>query len=272
MSFAPVVPFGGFAGWSFLTRTMEAQKQAFTGQASVQRDTDYFREKIGSVKTAEDLVSDRRLLRVALGAFGLQDDIDSRFFIHKVLSDGTLDTTDLANRLSDKSYYQLASAFAFDLATPGTQVSTFADGIIAAFQDRQFEEAVGGVNGDMRLALNARRELADLAGRQSSEDTKWFTILGSAPLRSLFQTAFGLPASFAGVDLDQQLGTMKDLAERYLGSDKVAQFAEPERVDDLIKLFLLRAQAREVASLSGGAVALSLLQNAQSGSLLSRLA
>lgn len=272
MSFAPVVPLGGFAGWSFLTRTMEAQKQAFTEQASVQRDTDYFREKIGSVKSAEDLVSDRRLLRVALGAFGLQDDIDSTFFIQKVLADGTLDTDDLANKLADKSYYQLASAFAFDLGTPSTQISTFADEIIAAFQDRQFEAAVGEVDDNMRLALNARRELADLAVKDSSEDTKWFTILGSEPLRRLFQTAFGLPTAFASIDLDQQLATMKDRADRYLGSGEVAQFAEPERVDELIKLFLLRGQAQEVTSLSGGAVALTLLQNAQSGSLLSQLA
>lgn len=272
MSFAPVVPFGGFAGWSFLTRTMDSQKQAFTGSAAMQRDTEYFREKIGSVTTAEDLVADRRLLRVALGAFGLQDDIGNRYFIQKVLSDGTLDTSDLANRLSDKRYSELASAFAFDLGVPSTKISTFAGGIVAAYEERQFEEAVGEVDDEMRLALNARRELAKLSGKSSSEDTKWFTILGSAPLRTMFQTAFGLPTSFASVDLDQQLGTMKDRADRYLGSSDVAQFSDPAKVDDLIKLFLLRSQAQQVASISSGAAALSLLQAAGSGSLLSRRA
>ena len=29
MSFAPIVPFGGYAGWSFLQRTLPAQKHAF---------------------------------------------------------------------------------------------------------------------------------------------------------------------------------------------------------------------------------------------------
>lgn len=272
MSFAPVVPFGGFAGWSFLTRTLETQKQAFTGQGTMQRDTEYFREKIGSVTTAEDLVSDRRLLRVALGAFGLQDDIGNRYFIQKVLSDGTLDTGDLANRLADERYYELASAFAFDLGTPSTKISSFADGIVAAYEDRQFEEAVGDVSDEMRLALNARRELGKLASKSSSEDTKWFTILGSAPLRTVFQTAFGLPSSFASIDLDQQLGTMKDRAERYLGSSEVAQFADAGQVEELVKLYLLRSQAQQVASIGSGAAALTLLQAAGSGSLLSRLA
>lgn len=50
-----------------------------TLRPKIRNDEAYFRAKIGSVKTAEQLVSDRRLLKVALGAFGLEADINNRF-------------------------------------------------------------------------------------------------------------------------------------------------------------------------------------------------
>lgn len=268
MSFAPVIPMGGYAGWKFLNRTMAAQKAAFSGDAAAKRDTAHFRETIGSVKTAEQLVGNRRLLSVALGAFGLSADINNKYFIRKVLEDGTLENGALANKLADKRYAEFSRAFGFgDYKTPRTQLSDFADTILQRYETRQFEVAVGTQNDAMRLALNAQRELATLAGKSSSEDTKWFTILGSAPLRSVVQTAFGLPQSFASIDLDQQLGVLKDRAERFLGSSDPAQFKDPAKVEDILRLYLLRADSASAISATGkNASALTLLQSTGNGS------
>ena len=79
--FQPVIPVSGLAGWRFLQRTYDSQFETFSKGAVLQRDAEYFRENIGQVRTAEDLTSDRRLLNVALSAFGLQDDINNRYFI-----------------------------------------------------------------------------------------------------------------------------------------------------------------------------------------------
>ena len=38
---------------------------------------------------------------MALGAFGLQDDINNRYFIRKILEEGTTNEDALANRFSD---------------------------------------------------------------------------------------------------------------------------------------------------------------------------
>ena len=65
MSFTPVIPFSGYSGWKFLEKTGAKQKASFEQSAQMKRDEAYFREKIGSVKTAADLVKDRRLLSVA---------------------------------------------------------------------------------------------------------------------------------------------------------------------------------------------------------------
>ena len=78
MSFQPVLPLAGYAGWSFLKRTMARQQVAQQASPVQQRDEAYFREKIGKVTTAEQLVSDKRLLRISLTAFGLEADLISK--------------------------------------------------------------------------------------------------------------------------------------------------------------------------------------------------
>jgi hypothetical protein len=270
VTFTPVIPFAGLSGWSFLTRTMPAQKKAFDADPTLQRDEVYFRDNIAKADTAEKLVGDRRLLSVALTAFGLEGDINNKYFMKKVLEDGTLDDGALSNRLADKRYLEFSKAFGFgDFPIANTQLSDFPDKILTAFAERKFETAVGQQDDDMRLALNATRELGKLAQRGLSEDTKWFTALGSPPLRSVLQTALGLPSSFAGVDLDRQLAVLKDYSQKYLGSSDISQFAEPENVEKLVRLFLIRSQARDVSTASSAA--LTLLQQAgRTTNLLSR--
>ena len=280
MSFAPVIPLSGYSGWTFLQRTLDSQKQAFTSSPENLRDEAYFRQNIGKVETAEQLVSDRRLLKVALGAFGLGDDINNRFFIQKVLQGGTEDSSALANKLADKAYARLSAAFGFaEEAGPSTQSDGFADTILTAYNDRQFEIAVGEQDETLRLAMNARRELSALASATSSDNTKWFNIMGSTPLREVFETALGLPSSFASLDLDQQLNTLRSKTDALLGDGEISQFSDADQLDALIRRYLVRAQAESgsYSLLTPGAGALQLLQGAtasgsgQASSLLSLL-
>ena len=90
MTFTPALIGTGYAGWVALKRSQTQQTKAMVNSAEIRRDEDYFRAKIGTVKTADDLMGDRRLLKVALRAYGLEGDIDSKAFIKKVLTDGTL--------------------------------------------------------------------------------------------------------------------------------------------------------------------------------------
>lgn len=262
MSFAPVIPTGGFSGWAFLNRTMAAQKKAFTADAELQRDEAYFRANIAKIDSAEKLVGDRRLLSVALSAYGLEGDLNNKYFLKKILEDGALKPGALGNKLADKRYLEFSKAFGFgDFPIPNTAKSDFPDKILKAYEARKFETAVGQQNGDMRLALNAQRELPVIAKRNISETTQWLTALGSPPLRTVLQTAFGLPNSFAGLDLDRQLVVLKDRAEKLIGSPDVAQFSDPAKMEKLVRLFLIRAQSQQSGS-GPPSPALTLLQNA----------
>lgn len=170
MTFQPVLPLSGYAGWGFLKRTVDRQQAVQQTQPAQQRDEAYFRQKIGSISTAGQLVSDRRLLRVALTAFGLEGDVNNRAFVQKILEGGTIKADSLANRLADKQYQKFSAAFGFgDFSVPRTKISTFPDEVLARFRSRSFETAVGAQNNTYRLGLNAERELPELAARPISE-------------------------------------------------------------------------------------------------------
>jgi len=262
MSFQPVVPFSGYSGWAFLKRTESVQREAFAKSPTVERDIDYFTQNISKINSAEDLVSDHRLLSVALKAFGLESDINSKFFIRKVLDDGTLAPDALSNRLTDKRYLELSKAFGFgDFDTPNTKLSDFPNKIRAAYLEQSFEVAVGEQDENMRLSLGTERELADVLSKDLSDNGRWYTIMGNPPLRKVFETALGLPSSFGALDLDLQLKTFREKAQRVFGGAEVSQFSEPEKQEKLVRMFLVRAEINSGSiGFSPGAAALTLLR------------
>ncbi len=260
MTFQPVVPISGYAGWRFLERTMESQQEAFKQSTQVSRATDYFRENIAKVRTTDDLLEDRQLREVALGAFGLDDDINNIAFIRKVLDDGTTDSEALANRLSDKRYLEFSEVFGFgDSAIPNTVLPAFADNIISRFETKSFETAVGNVNDDMRLALNLKGSLGETIDGNTTVDAQWFSVMGNPPLRRVFETALGLPNSIGAIDIDQQLEAFKESARSRFGTDQLADLNNEESQDEIIRLFMLRTEVQAASGLSGGSVALTLL-------------
>lgn len=250
MTFQPFVPSGGLVGWRFLQNTVEMQRKAHAESPTFKRDLAYFRENIGKVETAEQLVSDYRLLSVALEAFGLGDDLGSKFLVRKVLEEGTIDPKALANRLSDKRYRDLSRAFGFgDFSTPNTKLSDFPDRIADRFKEQQFETDMGKSNETMRLALNAERELPTLANGSASNRTKWFTLMGTPPLRKVMETALNLPASFATLPIDRQLDTFLDRSRSRFGSDQLSEIVRPGNLGSLLDRFTALA-----GSNGGGAI------------------
>ncbi|MFN6925709.1 MAG: DUF1217 domain-containing protein [Tabrizicola sp.] len=262
MTFQPVLPLSGYTGWTFLKRTLGQQLAVQQASPVQKRDEAYFRDRIGKVQTAEQLVSDKRLLRISLTAFGLEGDVNNRAFIRKVLEGGTLKPGSLANKLANKQYQALAAAFGFgDFSVPRTRISTFPDEILDRFRSRSFETAVGNQNNDFRLALNAERELPEIARRSTSETAKWYQVLGNPPLRELVQTALGLPKSFAAIDLDQQVSALREKTRAAFGAPTVSQFSDPAKLEALVRRFHVRAEIRDQqAAATPAAIALTLLR------------
>lgn len=269
MTYQPVVVGTGLVGWQFLKSTQENQREIFDSSFELQRDTDYFAENIRSVTTAEELVNDRRLLRVALGAFGLQDDIDNKFFIQKILEEGVTETDSLANRLADERYKSIAEAFSFDsVFGPRTQLSFFAEEIIPKFQAQEFEVAIGEQDNTLRLALNLERNLPEISSEEVADDTKWFRLMGNPPMREVFEIALGLPSSFGQLDIDKQLEVFRDKSQSRFGVSEIDELTDPEVMDRIVQTYFLQNQVQNFQASGAGQVALSLLQSIPRTSIL----
>ncbi len=268
MLFQPTAGIGGLPGWIVLQRTEVRQREVFERSPVLERDIDYFRENISKTVTAKDLVNDRRLLTVALGAFGLGDEINKKAFIEKILDEGTENSDAFANRLNEPRFKALSEAFGYGNVQAGSSVllESFREDIIARFKVREFDLAVGESDNDMRLALNFRREIPALAGPDTTEKTAWFQIMGQQPLREVLAATFNIGASVAQLSIDRQQEIFADRARSVLGSSDPAQFDDPEVVDEVLRRFFLMRQVENGPSpATPGYGALILLQGPSLG-------
>ncbi|TDL84919.1 DUF1217 domain-containing protein [Meridianimarinicoccus aquatilis] len=266
MTFQPLLPVGGLTGWNFLNRTIESQKLLQNASPVAQREMNYFRENIGNISSAEQLVGDFTLMKVALSAFGLQEDVSNKFFIRKVLEEGVIADDSLANRLSDARYAALSKAFGFGgLGEPRTALSSFPDEILSAYEDQTFEVAVGDVQPELRLALGLERELETVLENSSSADARWYGVMGSSPLREVFETALNLPETFAALDIDQQLVVFRARSEEVFGLPEVADFIDPNAAESLRNRYLLMNEINNGQASLATSPALSLLTGISGG-------
>ena len=269
MSFQPLVPLSGIAGLRFMERTQEAQLEVFNKSPQIEREIQYFKENISGALTAESLTDDFLLRKIALGAFGLDDDLPKKFFINKILSEGTDDREAFANRLVDGRYRQLAQTFGYGNALgANVEQSDFAEKIISAYQTQKFERAVGDVDNSIRLAMNFKREIIDYTSENKATDTAWFQVMGNTPLRTVFEKAFNLPSSVGALDIERQLDIFKEKSQKILGSESLTALADPDKLDRIIRDFMIRDQlAGGSRAPVAGSAALSILQNSSLGSI-----
>lgn len=263
MPFPPAIPLGGLPGLRFLERTYDQQFEIYNRSPEVAREIDYFEENAGNITSVDDLMSDRRILAVVLGAFGLDEDINKGAFIRKVIEEGTILPDAFANRLVESRYREMSAAIGFGNVSDEFLEKTNRDAILAAYQERQFELAVGDVDFDMRLALNFRREVEDLATSNPTSDTVFLRLLGSEPLRLVTEAALNLPREFGQADLDDQLTVVKRRFEQIFDVETPEDLMADGKIDEIVDRFMIVSQAQSGVIGPGvrGATALTLLQS-----------
>ncbi|MGF1500261.1 MAG: DUF1217 domain-containing protein [Paracoccaceae bacterium] len=264
--FAPIVPVGGVAGLRFVERTYDRQFELFQKSPEIERDVEAFRERAGRIATAEEFVRDTAVLRVALGAFGLEEELPKRAFIRRIIEDGTLDPSALANRLAAPQWQEFSRTLGFGDVGNLLISEAARERIVEDFRVQAFEKAIGDANVDVRLALNFTREIDEIGRGASVDRIGWFEVLGKPPLRRVVELAFSLPQQFGLIDIDQQRDELASRSRRLYGGEDPSVFLDPTVRDDLIRRFLARSAADTGPSIATpGAAALQLIQGAGLG-------
>lgn len=262
MTFQPFVLGTGLAAWGLLKSTLATQKTAFNKNFIPQSDSAYFKDRFATLNTADDIVSDRRILRVVLGAYGLTDDIENRHFIKTVMSEGVSDPTTLANKLSDRRYRTLASDFDFSQTPPAHKNRPqLATQTVNAYLAQSFEIEIGRSDMDMRLSLSFKRAFTDIARSASSDNSAWFQILATPPVKEVIQTALGLPTEFSKLDIDDQHTRIQEKAKQIFGTKTINELAENNSLEEITRRFLIIRQAKSGAQTSPLQTALVLLSS-----------
>lgn len=263
MTYQVSVGATGIPGWNILKQTAARHQELIAADPVVKRDDAYFRERISGIGSAEELVKDYRLLSYALGAFGLESEIANKALLQQVLESDVDDDGSLVHRLTDKRYLQFAQAFGFAESDGGGRGDAFADGMSDLYLVREFERRVGANDENLRLALNAKRELSQMTEKEGKESTLWYEVLGNPPMKRMFEVAFGFePLSFGRLPIDRQHAELVNKAEQMFGSASFEHFKNPDNVETLIQRFLARSQIAEGnAAQNSYSIALTLLSN-----------
>ena len=223
--------FGGgatqpaFPIYQALTQSRDKQFASFVKQPVIQRESAYFLEEAKKVKTVEEFINNRRLLSVALSAFGLDEEINYLGRIKKVLTEFSEDKDSLVNKLIDPRYKEIATTFKFDtLGTFNLGLTSFLTDIVDRYKTNEFEKFLGEQNPALREVEYFRRNVGKV------ENT--FNILGDKVLRQVVTFGVQLPQQIVLQSVDKQ----KALIDKRVD---IAKFKDPEFVDKFIKKYLI---------------------------------
>ncbi|WP_457301800.1 DUF1217 domain-containing protein [Phyllobacterium sp. P5_D12] len=189
----------------------------------VQRESDYYLNNIGNVKSIDDFMKDTKLYNYALKAFGLEDMAYAKAFIRKVLTEGIDSPDSFANKLTDPRYKELATAFNFvKLGDKTTAQPEVKQPIVDKYVRQTLEVETGQQNEGVRLALYFARKAPTI--------TNAFEILGDKALLQVFQATFNMPAQMSNLDIDRQAKLVEDKLD-------LKDLKDPAKLDKLLTRF-----------------------------------
>lgn len=212
-----------YTGYQITVRDLPRSLELVQSNAQVARETDYYKENIGNIKSIDEFMDDHRLFNYAMKAHGLEDMSYAKALIKKVLVEGTATDTTFVNKLADIRYKEFAETFNFEQFDTATTSFTKAnEGVVDKYIRQQLEENAGADNEGVRLALYFARKAASLEITES--------ILTDGAISKVVRTALQIPDETAFLDIDRQV----ELIEQKLD---IEDFKDPEKLAKFIERF-----------------------------------
>ncbi|MEP2705389.1 MAG: DUF1217 domain-containing protein [Roseibium sp.] len=207
-----------------LVRTnIDRSLETIASDPAIERQTEYYRENIRSIKSVDEFLADDRIYSYAMTAMGLEDMTYAKAFMRKVLEEGVTKDNTFANQLADTKYRKFAEVFDFErFGSSATSFSKTQDGIIDKFVRQTLEVREGQQNQGVRLALYFERRAPDI--------TNAYDVLADRALAETVYTSLGLPQAFGLSDIDKQAAYL----EEHIDFEKMT---DPNYLSDFLSRF-----------------------------------
>ena len=221
--------------------TRDARVTAIRDSAEHSRAITAFRERIGDIRTVDDLIADRELYVFVMKAFDLEDQIFGKAIIRKVLESDAADATSLVRRLTDPRFLELHKGLGFGpegVGNSSVNDASWQQGIIARYVERQF------INAE---AVQSERVADVLEFRQKATKVQsWFDVLKDRGMAAFMRTALGLSDDLVRLDVDRQ-------AALFAKKFDLEKLQDPDERARLERLYAITADARDPARVSQNA-------------------
>ncbi|CUX20540.1 MULTISPECIES: DUF1217 domain-containing protein [Agrobacterium] len=158
-----------FLSYDLINRDMKASISRVSQQGLVERQTKYYKENIGNVKSVDEFLGNYQLYSYAMDAFGLGEMTYAKAFMKKVLDSDLNDQNSFANKLTDERYREFAAAFNFTSSTKTVQTDAQLDKMIGLYdtsitnlndslaeETRYYKAIIGTVTNADQLLRNDR--------------------------------------------------------------------------------------------------------------------
>ncbi|MCZ7455798.1 DUF1217 domain-containing protein [Rhizobium rhizogenes] len=205
-----------------------------------EKEVSYYREKMETLETVDQLLADRRLLDFMLVAERIDPKSVTADYLKKIFKSDLKDPKSFANTEKDARFRALAGSFNFDakgnIAAKAGQSVQNARSLMETrdkYVRQTLEERVGEENSGVRLALYFKR----MAGGISNP----YDILADNALAEFTRTALGIPAETANSKVDVQA----KMIEKRL---KIKDLQDPKEVEKLVSRFLVMFEANNSTS------------------------
>jgi hypothetical protein len=202
-------------------------------QANMQREITYFTEKAQKITTADEFLSDRRMMKFALSAFSMESEMQYMGRMKKVLLADQNDNRSIIYQMYDQRYKTINKYF--DLTNSGVQKlkdpKLIAD-LVQRYSQNDYEDAISNQNSAAGDALYFKRNAGGVKNM--------YQIIADQGLRGVIARALDIPDGSVMYSVDRQIKVMEAR-----GLD-VTKMGDEAYVDGLIKKFLAKSDLKDM--------------------------
>jgi hypothetical protein len=215
-----------------------------------------YQEKIQSIDSVSELLADREVIDVVIGAYGLDPEEVTDDFLKQLFGSDVSDSKSFVNQQTDSRWAELVASFNFDadgnltrdtigtIQQRGETLET-----VNKYLRQTLEEAEGESNEAVRLALYFQRTAPTV--------TDAYGIIADDALMEVFRTTFGYSDEFSNMDVDQQARIIEENLE-------LSDLQDPEKLERFLQRYTAMydtengvTDSSAVSILSGGSGTIS---------------